>query len=191
MLIFTGGWKSLKHWLTISARGHLHAFIHTRAFPLEQWSATYGTPGRKGTAADLERHAAGPVPFSTEVICHPSAGSQDFASCKARCPQTHLSPRLNPSAKRKPLPLLETRCRSAEWRGDSWLLVWSWSSLGPGRCTLQTHLTSAWNRGKKWCIALETFSCFNVPLCVCSTSTEQIHSWHAPVSATRFIELYW
>lgn len=92
MLIFTGSRKSLKHWLNISARSHIHAFIHIQAFPPEQSSATYGILGKKGTSADLEWHAAGPVPFSTEVICLPSADSQDFASCKAICPQTHLYP---------------------------------------------------------------------------------------------------
>lgn len=150
MSIFTGGRKSLKHWLNISARSHIHAFIHIQAFPLEQWSATYGILGKKGMSADLEWYAAGPVPFSTEVICHPSADSQDFASCEAICPQTHLYPRFKSSGKQKPLPLLEPQyCHSADWSGDSWLLVWNWSSLGLERYTPRSHLTSAWNRGKK------------------------------------------
>lgn len=120
MLIFTSGRKSLKHWLTISARSQSHAFIHAQAFPLEQWSATYGILGKKGTSADLEWHAAGLEPFSTEGTCHPSAGSRDFASCKARWPQTRWYPGFKPSAKQKPSPLLETQCwHPADWSRDS------------------------------------------------------------------------
>lgn len=107
MLIFTGGRKSLKHWLNISARSHICAFIHTEAFPLEQWSVAFGILGKKGTTADLEWHTAGPLPFSTEVMCHPSADRQDFASCKVICPQTHWYVQFKASGKQKPSPLLE------------------------------------------------------------------------------------
>lgn len=98
MLKFTGGRKSLKHWLNISARSHIRAFIPIQAFPLEQWSATYGILGRRGMSADLEWHVAGPVPCSTKLLCHPSADSQNFASC----PQTHLYPPFEPGGKEKP-----------------------------------------------------------------------------------------
>lgn len=54
MLIFTGGRKSLKHWLNISARSHIRAFIHIATFPLEQWSATCCILGKMGQSADLE-----------------------------------------------------------------------------------------------------------------------------------------
>lgn len=131
MLIFTGGTKSLPHWLNISARSHVHAFIHIRAFPLEQWPAAHSIPGKKGSGMAGSR----PCAIFHRGQCHFSAASQDFASCKAACSQTPWNPGFNPRGIQKPLSLLEPL--SFSWQKGTGSLVRSRGNA-PGTSNLRS-----------------------------------------------------